>query len=165
MIATKQKLQFKTRNDLSQAVRQSMTTLLNQHLADLSDLYSQTKQAHWNVRGIDFMQLHELFDKLAEAQPEHIDMIAERVGNLGGVALGTVRMAAGASRLPELDTDISEGKAMLTAVANCYAAYAKLAREAIDEAQKAEDLDTADIFTEISRLIDQQLWFIEAHLQ
>jgi starvation-inducible DNA-binding protein len=156
---------FKTRHDLTEVVRQGMIALLNQHLADLSDLYSQTKQAHWNVRGVHFMQLHKLFDKLAGAQPDYIDMLAERANALGGYALGTVRMAADNSRLPEIQTDITSGEAMLEALANRYAAYAKSVREAIDAAQEVGDMDTADLFTGLSRLIDQQLWFIEAHLQ
>ena len=92
--ATKSKAMFSTRNDLSREVRGRMIELLNQQLADTFDLYSQTKQAHWNVKGAQFFQLHELFDKLAEELQGYVDQIAERATALGGLATGTVRMSA-----------------------------------------------------------------------
>jgi starvation-inducible DNA-binding protein len=92
--ATKSKAMFSTRNDLSREVRGQMVALLNQQLADTFDLYSQTKQAHWNVKGAQFTPLHELFDKLAEELANHADAIAERATALGGLALGTVRLSA-----------------------------------------------------------------------
>jgi starvation-inducible DNA-binding protein len=165
MAATKTRTFFKTRNDMPEETRGEMIALLNQHLADLTDLYSQTKQAHWNVRGMEFMQLHKMFDKLAEAHLEFIDAIAERATSLGGLATGTARMAAKNSRISELPAELSEGAAMLKALAERYADYAKSSREAIETSEKAEDMVTSDLFIEITRLIDQQLWFIEAHLQ
>ena len=165
MAATKTQTFFKTRNDMPTETRGEMISLLNQHLADLTDLYSQTKQAHWNVRGMEFMQLHKLFDKLAEAQLEFIDAVAERATSLGGLATGTVRMAAKNSRLSELPAELSEGAAMLKALADRYADYAKSSREAIETSEKADDMVTSDLFIEITRLIDQQLWFIEGHIQ
>ena len=156
---------YKTQNDLSGEVREQMTTLLNQHLADTSDLYSQTKQAHWNVKGPEFFQLHELFDKLADEVEEHVDLIAERVTALGGTAMGTVRMAAATSRLDEYPLDVSHGLASVEALAVVYAMLAKTSRAAIDEAALVGDASTADLFTEVSRSLDKALWFLEAHLQ
>src|SRR5262245_1690971 len=98
---------FPTRNDLAPTVREQAVQLLNQHLADTTDLYSQTKQAHWNVKGLHFYQLHLLFDTLAEAVEEYIDLIAERTAALGGTALGTVRQSAGRTRLPEYQVDVT----------------------------------------------------------
>jgi Ferritin-like domain len=95
-----EKIVLSTRNDLGVEVREKATALLNQHLADATDLYSQTKQAHWNVKGMQFSQLHELFDTLADSVEEFVDLIAERVTSLGGVACGAVRLSAAASRLP-----------------------------------------------------------------
>lgn len=156
---------YKTHIDLPAEVREQMITLLNQHLADTFDLYSQTKQAHWNVKGPQFFQLHELFDKLADEVEEHIDVIAERVTTLGGTAKGTVRMAASASRLDEYPLDVSQGLASLEALVTAYAALAKTSREATDEAARAGDVDTSDLFTGVSRSLDKSLWFLEAHLQ
>src|SRR5215510_9326487 len=124
---------YKTQNDLPAEVREQMISLLNQHLADTSDLYSQTKQAHWNVKGPEFFQLHELFDKLADEVEEYIDLIAERVTALGGTALGTVRMAAAVSRLDEYPLDVSHGLSSVEALAAVYATVARTTRMAIDE--------------------------------
>ncbi|MBC6957864.1 MAG: DNA starvation/stationary phase protection protein Dps [Chloroflexi bacterium] len=153
-----------TRNDLSQSVRESMIDTLNQTLADLSDLHGHAKQAHWNVRGMEFIALHELFDTLAEELDGHIDAVAERVTALGGTALGTVRMAARHSRLPEFPLNLSGGKAYTEALADRYGAAANLVRKAIDTADAAGDMNTADLFTEIGRDLDKRLWFLEAHL-
>lgn len=161
---TKTKM-FPTRNDLDPAIREHMVLLLNQQLADTFDLYSQTKQAHWNVKGPEFYQLHELFDDLAELIEEHVDTIAERVTALGGVATGTVRMAAAASRLPDYPLD---GIASLQSVEELAARYAQLAastRQGINIATENGDADTADLLTEVSRTLDKALWFLEAHFQ
>lgn len=156
---------YKTRNDLPGEVREQMITLLNQHLADTFDLYSQAKQAHWNVKGPEFFQLHELFDKLAEETTGYVDLIAERVTALGGTAAGTVRMSAAASRLDEYPLDVSHGLSSVEALATAYASLAETTREAIETAERTGDADTADIFTEVSRGLDKSLWFLEAHLQ
>ncbi len=156
---------FTTSIDLAEETRGAMIDLLNQQLADTFDLYSQTKQAHWNVKGIHFMELHELFDQVAGIIIGYVDDIAERATALGGFALGTARMAASNSRLPEYPLDAIDGKAHLQALVERVAHYAASTRTAIDAAEEKGDADTADLFTEISREIDKQLWFLEAHLQ
>ena len=156
---------FRTAVDLPQETCAAMTALLNQQLADTSDLYSQTKQAHWNVKGIHFYPLHLLFDQLAEKREDESDEIAERAAQLGGYATGTVRMAAANTRLPELPTDIDAGVDYVRALVERYGLHANNTRAAIDEADKAGDLDTADLLTEISRQLDKDLWFLQAHLQ
>jgi starvation-inducible DNA-binding protein len=156
---------YKTRIDLPAEVREQMITLLNQHLADTFDLYSQAKQAHWNVKGPQFFQLHELFDKLADEAQGYVDEIAERVTALGGTALGTVRMSAAASRLDEYPIDVSQGLSSVESLVSAYASLAETTREAIDTSDRTGDADTADLFTEISRGLDKSLWFLEAHLQ
>jgi starvation-inducible DNA-binding protein len=142
-----------------------MIALCNKQLAAALDLYSQDKQAHWNVKGRDFWQLHELFDDLAEQVLEQIDLIAERATALGGYATGTVRMSAATSALPEYPVEATEGMDHVTALSDRYAVYAATNRAAIDEAAEAGDQDTADMFTEISRAADKHLWFLEGHLQ
>jgi starvation-inducible DNA-binding protein len=156
---------FKTRNDLPAKAREEMIALLNRQLADTFDLMSQVKQAHWNVKGPQFFPLHELFDKLAEGIEDFVDTIAERVTALGGVAHGTVRMAAKASRLPELPVDTFEGMAVVDALSTRFATVAASTRAGIAEANEKGDMDTADLFTEVSRELDKSLWFLEAHRQ
>lgn len=155
---------FETRIDISQNHRTALVELLNQNLADVFDLYSQTKQAHWNVKGKDFYQLHLLFDQLAEEVFPFVDLIAERVTVLGGLAHGTARMAAASSRVPEFPEAVN-GMECVSALAERYAAAGQAARQAISEAEEHQDMDTADLFTDVSRTLDKSLWFLEAHLQ
>jgi starvation-inducible DNA-binding protein len=156
---------FTTRIDLPAAVRDKVIPLLNQQLADTFDLYSQIKQAHWNVKGPQFIQLHELFDKLAGEVLEGVDLIAERATALGGTALGTARMAAQGSRLPEFPSDVFAGAQAVAALAERFAAVAKSTRTAMDTTSEWGDATTTDLLTEISRGLDKSLWFLEAHLQ
>ena len=165
MVSTisKQKL-YSTRIDIAEEVRVKVIDVLNQSLAATLDLKTQTKQAHWNVKGTDFFQLHELFDEMSGELEEYVDMVAERVTALGGTALGTARIAATESILPEYPLDAVSGIEHITALADRYAAYGKHVREAIDTTGELGDADTSDMYTEISRTIDKRLWFLEAHL-
>jgi starvation-inducible DNA-binding protein len=156
---------FQTHIDLPESDRQPLIELLNGRLADTADLYSQVKQAHWNVKGPDFFQLHQLFDQLAAELFPFIDLIAERAASLGGVATGTVRMAASRSTLPEYPVEATEGQRHLTALIERYATFAANIRKAIDVADERHDRSTADLFTEVSRAADKQLWFLESHVQ
>jgi starvation-inducible DNA-binding protein len=154
-----------TRNDIPAEQRKKLVTLLNQQLADTLDLYSQTKFAHWNVKGSDFIQLHLFYDTLAEHVIGFVDLIAERATTLGGTALGTTRMAAKTSALDEFPSTALNGMDSVTALAERFASYAQSTRQAIEDSDKLEDDDTSDLFTEVSRQIDTDLWFLEAHLQ
>ncbi len=155
----------KTSIDLDAETREQIVALLNQQLADTFDLYSQTKQAHWNVKGAQFFQLHELFDKLAAELLDHVDTIAERATTLGGTALGTARMAAAKTRLPEYSADVFGGAESVEALVKRYAELSATTRAAINRADDLGDADTADLFTGVSRGLDKSLWFLEAHLQ
>jgi starvation-inducible DNA-binding protein len=164
--ATKSKARtFETGVGLSATVRADVIAQLNQHLADTLDLYSQTKQAHWNVKGQEFYQLHLMFDEHAAHAVEWIDLLAERVVMLGGYATGTVRMSAEATALDEIPTDITTGLEYVAAMVERWSAYANSIREGIDTTDEAGDATTADLLTEISRQADMDLWFQQAHLQ
>jgi starvation-inducible DNA-binding protein len=155
----------KTKNDLAEKTRSAMIELLNQQLADVIDLGLQTKQAHWNVKGPHFIGLHELFDKVAEELEEFTDEIAERAVELGGVALGTVQIVSKNSRLTAYPLDLASGQGHVAVLSGALAKFGATTRTAIDTAGKAGDVDTADLFTEVSRGVDKLLWMIEAHLQ
>ena len=156
---------YETENDISENSRTEMNALMNLRLASAVDLQMQMKQAHWNVKGPSFIGLHELFDKVAEAMEVYVDMIAERIVQLGGIAEGTVRVAASRTRLPEYPLSIADGIAHVGAVASALSTFGEEARSTIGEADALDDADTADLFTEVSRGTDKWLWFIEAHLQ
>lgn len=156
---------FRTSIDIPAESREKLIALLNQQLADTFDLMSQTKEAHWNVKGPNFYQLHELFDELATSLLGYVDLIAERATALGGLATGTVRMAASASRLDEYPLGVTRDMEVVECLVERFAALAASTREAIEQAEELGDTDTADLFTEVSRELDKHLWFLEAHLQ
>jgi starvation-inducible DNA-binding protein len=156
---------YETENDISLKNRLELNALMNLRLASAVDLQAQMKQAHWNVKGPSFIGLHELFDKVDEAVEDYVDKIAERIVQLGGIAEGTVRVAAARTRLPEYPLAIAEGMAHVEAVARALSTFGAEARTTIDEANALDDADTADLFTEVSRGIDKWLWFVEAHSQ
>jgi starvation-inducible DNA-binding protein len=154
-----------TKNDLPSKVRSKVVGILGDRLADATDFMLSSKQAHWNVKGKTFFQLHELFDKINEAAEEWVDLIAERVVQLGGTAEGTVQATAKRTTMAAYPLEITRGEDHVEAMSNALASLGKKVRSAIDKTGKAGDADTADIFTEISRDVDKYLWFVEAHNQ
>jgi len=154
---------FDTRNDLPARVREQVAELLNARLADAIDLGAQSKYAHWNVKGPNFIALHELFDKVAESIEEQIDTIAERITALGGRAHGTIAAVSRSSSLRPYPEEIVEGLAHVEALSAALADYGAKLRGAIESADRLGDADTADLFTGISRETDKYLWFLEAH--
>lgn len=158
-------MMHKTRNDLPKTTRTQMIELLNARLADAIDLYNQVKQAHWNVKGMQFIALHELFDKICEAVEDGVDELAERAVQLGGVAEGTVQAVVKRTTLAPYPLELKAGRDHVDRLAKALAAYGKSLRAAIQTAADAGDADTSDLFTELSRAADKQLWFVEAHLQ
>lgn len=159
------KTTYRTENDISKKSRLELNALMNQRLADAVDLQMQAKQAHWNVKGPSFIGLHELFDNVDEAVESYVDLIAERIVQLGGIAEGTVRVSAARSRLDEYPLDIADGMTHVGALSFALATFGHQVRMTISEADDLDDADTADMFTEISRGIDKWLWFVEAHGQ
>jgi len=151
--------------DLKEDVRVKLVALLNASLATATDLKTQTKFAHWNVKGPQFQQLHLLFDETATLVDGYVDLIAERATTLGGVALGTARLAAAHSALPEYPIEAAEGQQHLEALVARLAIFGKHVREAIAQSADLGDQSTSDLYTEVSRGVDKQLWFLEAHLQ
>jgi starvation-inducible DNA-binding protein len=155
---------FATKNDLPAATRARVAELLNARLADCIDLQTQCKQAHWNVKGPSFIALHKLFDDVNEEVEEYVDLLAERVVQLGGVARGTARMAAEATTLDEYPL-VTDGEDHVEALSSALAKFGAVVRKAIDQVDELNDADTVDILTEISRGTDKWLWFVEAHQQ
>jgi starvation-inducible DNA-binding protein len=158
-------LRHKTKNDIPEKDRTRVIEVLNARLADGIDLYMQTKQAHWNVKGKQFIALHELFDKVAEAVEEGIDEMAERAVALGGTAVGTVQAVSAATKMAPYPLGISSGDDHVEALSSALATFGAAARKAIETTDDIGDKDTADLFTGISREIDKLLWMVEAHQQ
>jgi starvation-inducible DNA-binding protein len=160
-----EKAMYDTRTDLSISIREKVVPILQARLADCVDLFTQVKQAHWNVKGPHFIALHELFDKIAEIVERQGDMLAERISALGARADGTARIVAMQSTLSEFPLDAKDGLVYVVAVADKLSLFGKALRASIDRVAKFGDAGTADVFTEISRAIDKQLWLMDAHLQ
>jgi starvation-inducible DNA-binding protein len=155
---------YPIRHDLPAEARLILIDLLNSTLSTTLDLKTQVKQAHWNVKGMEFNQLHLLFDDMATEVEVFVDTVAERITALGGIAFGTARVAAQDSILPEYPLQTSKGRDHVTALADRYAICAKHLREAIAKTTELDDADTADLYTGMSRDMDKRLWFLEAHL-
>jgi starvation-inducible DNA-binding protein len=156
---------YATKNDLPEAARIEAIGLLNQRLADCIDLQTQSKQAHWNVKGPTFIALHKLFDEINEDVEGYVDLLAERVVQLGGVAEGTVGIVAERSTLVDYPIGLTTGAEHVAALSDALAGFGRTVRVGIEEMNELEDADSADILTEISRGVDKWLWFVEAHQQ
>lgn len=154
-----------TKNDLKANARKSSIEILNARLSEAIDLSLITKQAHWNVKGPQFIAVHEMLYGFRKELDNHVDTIAERAVQLGGAALGTTQVVAKATTLEAYPTDIFKISDHLAALIDRYAAAAKSARAAIGESDEIGDADTTDIFTAYSRALDKSLWFLEAHVQ
>jgi len=156
---------YATKNDLPESTRTEVIALFNQRLADCIDLQTQCKQAHWNVKGPSFIGLHKLFDDVNEDVEQYVDLIAERIVQLGGIAEGTVGAVEGRSSLPDYPLALSNGAEHVAALSDALAAFGRTVRIGIAEMDELEDADSADLLTDVSRGIDKWLWFVEAHQQ
>ena len=155
----------KTKNDLPSNAKSTVIGILNENLASIIDLALITKQAHWNLKGPQFIAVHELLDKFRALIDKHSDTIAERAVQLGGTALGSTQTVASATKLKAYPTDIYTIHDHLAALIERYGDVANMVRKAIDDSDEAGDPTTADIFTAASRDLDKSLWLLEAHGQ
>jgi starvation-inducible DNA-binding protein len=149
--------------DIKNNVRNQMIELLNARLADALDLKLAVKQAHWNIKGDNFIGLHELFDQVATRVDDHADTMAERAVQLGGIALGTSQVISETTKLKAYPVDITKSADHVKALSERLSEFGASVRKAIDDADSAGDADTADIFTQVSRAVDKDLWFVAAH--
>lgn len=156
-------LLYPTKNDLPVEARREIVGLLNLRLADCIDLQTMCKQAHWNVKGSMFIGLHKLFDEINEAVEGYVDLIAERAVQLGGIAEGTARTVARRTSLIDYPMVLTTGPQHVAALSDALSEFGRLARMSIEEMEDLEDKDSADLLTDVSRGIDQWLWFVEAH--
>ena len=159
------KLLHTTRISIPEKERVEIIALLNKSLASTTDLYIQLKQAHWNIKGMEFIGVHELLDEIAEEVEDQVDIIAERITTLGGTALGTLQQAAKHTQLPVYPIDIFTIKDHITHLAHHMAMLGEFSRDNIKRTEKIGDTATSDIYIDLTRLLDKRLWFLEAHLQ
>jgi starvation-inducible DNA-binding protein len=153
-----------TRNALDSNAKSAAISLLSARVSDSIDFALVVKQAHWNLRGKQFIAVHEMLDKLRADTDDYVDTMAERIVQLGGVAYGTVQTVARSTALPAYPTDIFPIEDHLKELSSRLASIANAVRGNIDDADEAGDPTTADVFTEVSRGLDKWLWFLEAHI-
>ena len=164
-MATVRKVLDNTHIDVDASTRKKVCDILQQALADSTDLVCQAKTAHWNVKGPQFIALHKLFDELYEEMAAHVDTIAERIGSLGGTVMGRVQDSAKTTRMPEYPMGLSESMDHVKSLAKSYGAFANAVRADIDKCEELEDKVTADILNAITAAVDKNIWFLEAHLR
>ena len=157
-------LVHKTKNNLDEKTRKASVEVLNARLAAGIDLALAVKQAHWNLRGMNFIAVHELLDEIRAEVDAGNDLMAERAAQLGGYALGTTQVVAESTDLKPYPTDIVTVEDHLEALIERLGDVANAVRESIDTTDEAGDADTADILTEVSRVLDKNLWFLESHV-
>lgn len=161
--ASTSKIVTSSRVDLASNTKTEVISVLNARLADGIDLALITKQAHWNLKGPGFIGIHLMLDGFRKELDEHVDTVAERIAQLGGIALGTTQTTAATTSLKTYPTDIITVQDHLAALIARYAATANLVREAIDATDEAGDAGTADLLTAYSRMLDKALWFLQSN--
>ena len=154
-----------TQNDTKSNAKRVSTEALNARLSDGIDLALAVKQAHWNLKGPQFIGIHLMLDGFRDELDDYNDKVAERITQLGGTARGTATAVAQASQLAPYPLDAYRVADHLAALIDRYAVYANAVRQNIDDTDEAGDAGTADLFTEVSRGVDKHLWFLEAHVQ
>ncbi len=156
---------YKNRVALPDDVKHKVVQVMQERLAEATDMYSQAKFAHWNVKGDNFYQLHLVFDSVADVIGKHADPIAERITQLGGVANGTIRQAACVSRIPEYPVDTIAGMEHVQALADALGHYCEKLREASDKIDDLGDEPSSDFFKQLVVEAEEQLYFLESHLE
>ncbi|NJM70978.1 MAG: DNA starvation/stationary phase protection protein Dps [Scytonema sp. RU_4_4] len=153
-----------TRHSTTLEVQAQLIDILNQTLATTVDLKTQVKQARWNVKSMNIDLFQELFHEIATELEVYINLLAQRVTTLGGLARGTARAAVKNSVLPEYPFHITEGQEHIASLAERLSIYGSLLWENIDRTAILGDAETAYLYAEISRVIDKRLWFLDEQL-
>src|SRR5438876_2868031 len=150
---------------LSAEARGLSAQLLNAILADTTILYALYKKHHWLVAGPTFYQLHLLFDKHAEEQLELIDLIAERIQSLGGIAVGDPRHAAELTTIPRPPNGAEEVSVMIDRTVRAHESIIEKVRAGITTTEESEDWGTNDILmSDVLRRHELQVWFLAEHV-
>lgn len=150
---------------LDAAARSNSAELLNGILADTTILHALYKKHHWLVSGPTFYQLHLLFDKHAEEQLELIDLLAERVQTVGGIAVGDPRHAAELTTIERAPDGAEDVPDMLSRLLRAHEIVIGKIREAIEKTEESKDWGTNDLLmSEVLRRHELQVWFLSAHL-
>lgn len=149
---------------LDDQTRHKIIELLNARLADMAALTLAVKQAHWNLKGPGYIGVHELLDDVADRLRDSADLMAERAVILGGYAKGTVEVASANTKIDPYPLEMERIADHTAALKERFLAAGALVRDAIEEAAEAGDAGSEDLFTEVSRTLDKDAWFIGSNL-
>jgi starvation-inducible DNA-binding protein len=150
---------------LSYEARMYSCQRLNRVLADTQIIYNLYKKHHWHVRGATFYQLHLLLDKHAGEQLELVDVLAERVQSLGGVALGDPRHVAEITTIPRPPDGVEEVPAMISRLLEAHETILIEAHDAAARTAELGDDGTNDVLvSQVIRTGELQAWFLAEHL-
>jgi len=150
---------------LAKEARSESCQLLNEILADSMILYAMYKKHHWLVAGPTFYQLHLLFDKHAEEQTEIIDLLAERVQSLGGIAVGDPRHAAELTTIDRPPNGAEDVPAMIHRLLDAHETILEKVRAGIDKTEKSSDWGSNDLLmSDVLRRHELQVWFVAEHV-
>ena len=154
-----------TDTGLSDEARDGVTNTLNTVLADLHMIYVKTRNYHWNVTGVHFMSLHELFETQYDALKVAADEIAERVRMYGKPAIGTMQEFINTSRLSESPGNIPDAQGMIENLMKDHETIARNLRMDIERcAEDFEDEATADLLTGLLQKHLEMAWMLRSHL-
>jgi starvation-inducible DNA-binding protein len=145
--------------------RQESCRLLNEILADSMIITALYKKQHWLVAGPTFYQLHLLFDKHAGEQLELVDLLAERVQSLGGIAVGDPRHAAELTAIPRPPDGAEAVGSMIDRLLEAHEIVIGRVRKAIDATEKSKDWGSNDMLMgDVLRRHELQVWFVAEHV-
>lgn len=150
---------------LSAEARMESCRRLAEIQADSQVLYGLYKKSHWTVAGPTFYPLHLLFDKHAEEQLELVDLLAERIQSLGGIAVGDPRQAAELTCIERAPDGAEEVTGIIARLLDAHEAVLERIREAIPVTEELEDWGSNDLLMgDVLRRHELQVWFVSAHL-
>lgn len=158
-------LMRKTKISIPEKNRIELVQMLNKTLANISDLYLQIKQMHWNIKGPEFIALHKLLDEVAERVEEHVDIVAERATSLGGIAFGTAEEIVKNSVLRKYPVALYSIEEYLEQLTHNFAIAGELVRNDIKKCEDLADYATGDVFIALTRELDKDLWLLESNLK
>ena len=151
---------YPTVNDLSEKIRVETVRLLNARLADAIDLQTQAKQAHWNVKGPNFIALHKLFDEVVEAVEDYVDEIAERARKLGGATLRSVSEITRNQRLRDNDDGRLSPADMLKELLDDNRQLTRFLRSSHELCDRYRDVATASLLENWIDEAERRIWFL-----
>lgn len=157
---------MKTTIGLTETNRQNVATHLSALLADEYVLYTKTRNAHWNVEGVDFYNKHQFFESQFNQLDGIIDRVAERIRSLGHYASASLKIFLNITHLSETTPEKNDGESLIRALLTDHDSIIIHLRENIHPiANEYMDLGTSDFMTGLMEEHEKMAWFLRSHLK